>query len=372
MDLALGNLDLNAPAFVPSGDGHGSGGAAAAAAAAQRKKKHKSRKKSAAAQQQQQKKKKAEVKEVCRNFQAGRCHRGDNCPRRHCPRRHGGDTADREETARQGGSRSSSSSSNGNRGKSRSNSNRNNGNNNKSSSRSKKKNTESFNPEQYLAPPDIRVRFGPAARRYNKPYSVHDVVVAPDLFCDDGDFSVYDDLLSELKASGCGDSLFVSWHGDSHVIADDKKMRGAWKENSPTFTRVVDQMREYFKMDIKATRFNWYRDQEDWKPFHHDAAAIKPRFAKMQNITVAASFGQERDIGFEHAQTRTMISLPQPNGSMYAFGRDVNCEFRHGVIPVKGKNKGQQKARGPSGRISIIAWGWVDQECEDSRIRSSP
>jgi hypothetical protein len=101
MDLALGNLDLNAPAFVPSGDGHGSGGAAAAAAAAQRKKKHKSRKKSAAAQQQQQKKKKAEVKEVCRNFQAGRCHRGDNCPRRHLP----AETLPAETRRRHGGSR---------------------------------------------------------------------------------------------------------------------------------------------------------------------------------------------------------------------------------------------------------------------------
>ena len=152
-------------------------------------------------------------------------------------------------------------------------------------------------------PPDIRVRFGSPTRRYNKPYSVHDVVVTPNLFCKEDDYSVYDDLLSELKASGCN-SLFVSWHGDSHVIADDKKMRGSWKKNSPTFTRIVGQMREYFKMDIKATRFNWYRDQTDWKPFHHDAAAIKPKFAKMQNITVAASFGAEREIGFEHAKTR--------------------------------------------------------------------
>ena len=252
----------------------------------------------------------------------------------------------------------------------------------KKSKSKKKKNTESFNPEDYLVPPDIRVRFGPATRRYNKPYSVHDVVVAPDLFCASNDYSVYDDLLSELKASGC-DSLFVSWHGDSHVIADDKKMRGSWKKQSPTFTRIVDQMRDYFDMDIKATRFNWYRDQTDWKPWHHDAAAIKPRFAKTQNITVAASFGAEREIGFEHAKTRTMISVPQPNGSMYAFGRDVNIEFRHGVVPLEGKTKkggvntatpGSHQSASSSrpGRISIIAWGWVDQEFHDSRVRNSP
>ena len=37
---------------------------------------------------------------------------------------------------------------------------------------------------------------------------------------------------------------------------------------------VLDKLADYFKMDIKATRFNWYRDSNDWKPFHHDAAAL--------------------------------------------------------------------------------------------------
>ena len=36
----------------------------------------------------------------------------------------------------------------------------------------------------------------------------------------------------------------------------------------------------YFGMDIKATRFNWFRDCSEWKPFHHDAAAVKPDKAK--------------------------------------------------------------------------------------------
>ena len=29
-------------------------------------------------------------------------------------------------------------------------------------------------------------------------------------------------------------------------------------------------------MDVQATRLNWYRDSSEWKPFHHDAAAMKP------------------------------------------------------------------------------------------------
>ena len=57
----------------------------------------------------------------------------------------------------------------------------------------------------------------------------------------------------------------------------------------------------------KATRLNWYRDSNEWKPFHHDAAAVKPDKAKTQNFTVAVSFGMERDAAFEHAQTKTVI-----------------------------------------------------------------
>lgn len=48
------------------------------------------------------------------------------------------------------------------------------------------------------------------------------------------------------------------------------------------------------------------------------------------------------------------MSLPQPNGSCYAFGRDVNCEWKHGVLPLRAG-----EAR-PLGRVSIIAWGMVD------------
>ena len=68
----------------------------------------------------------------------------------------------------------------------------------------------------------------------------------------------------------------------------------------------------------------------DWKPFHHDAAAIKPWAAKKQNATVAASFGAEREVAFQHMRTGAVVSAPLPNGSMYAFGRDVNVEVRGG------------------------------------------
>merc|ERR1719187_1092198 len=117
----------------------------------------------------------------------------------------------------------------------------------------------------------------------------------------------------------------------THVIADDK---ANWKRNCPTFSMVIDKMAEYFNMDVKATRFNWYRDSSEWKPFHHDAAAVKPHMARTQNFTCAVSFGAERDAAFEHAETKTVVSMPQANGMVYTFGQDVNIRWRHGILQV--------------------------------------
>ena len=154
-------------------------------------------------------------------------------------------------------------------------------------------------------------------------HTTRDVIIVSDLFCSPSDLSLYTKLLGELQTSGVPEhQLWKLWHGDSHLIADDKRN---WKQLCPTFTYVVDRMRDYFDMDIKATRFNWYqpthtmtlsvfkpqylytsthylqsthyllryRNTAEWKPFHHDAAAMKPDKARTQNFTAAVSFGCE-------------------------------------------------------------------------------
>ena len=68
-------------------------------------------------------------------------------------------------------------------------------------------------------------------------------------------------------------------------------------------------MARYFDMDVQATRFNWYRDSSEWKPFHHDAAAMKEKFARTQNFTLAVSFGAEREAAFEHAKVRYLPTI---------------------------------------------------------------
>ena len=106
-------------------------------------------------------------------------------------------------------------------------------------------------------------------------------------------------------------------------------------------------------MDVKATRFNLFEDSNDWKPYHHDAAAIKPKYAKTQNFTAVVSFGLERDISIIHAKNDCKVNIPLMNGHTYCFGKDVNCEWQHGVPKLAKRPK-----KDTLGRISIVAWGW--------------
>ena len=212
--------------------------------------------------------------------------------------------------------------------------------------RKKKKNTETFEPSH--KPLDLRILVG-SGQFYNKPIFNNDVIIFPNFF---NSGNTYNDLLNETKHEDFN-RLWKLWHGDSHLIADDKI---GWKKHCPTFNRIIGDIRDYFRMDIKATRFNWYRSTEEWKPYHHDAAAIDPKKSETQNFTVGISFGIERDIAFEHARTKTTVTIPLEDGCLYAFAKNVNIDWRHGIPqlpPTQYRNEG---------RISIIAWGSVAME----------
>ena len=215
-----------------------------------------------------------------------------------------------------------------------------------------KKNTESFTPSH--EPSQMRILYCSEGTSYHRPILTRDVLLVSHLFCPLSDLSLYEKLHNELESSGLTEhQIWSSWHGDSHLIAND---RVEWKKHCPTFHFVLNKIRDFFNMDISATRLNWYRDSSEWKPFHHDAAAIKEEKAKQSNLTVAVSFGLEREAAFEHATTKTVISMPQPNGSVYVFARDINVVWRHGILQEPPKKRKEE------GRISVIAWGWVDQQ----------
>lgn len=199
----------------------------------------------------------------------------------------------------------------------------------------KQPNTETFKPS--LKEPDIRIRV-------NEPiYSGNEISIVKDLFWNK---DILTTLLSEIDPKN-----FVLWHGDSHLIADDSLK---WKNNSPTFNTIIEYLCNYFDMKPGSTRLNYYKNSSDWKPYHHDAAALKPDKAKTQNITVGVSFGLTREISFESADkdkfNRKTINFTLPDNTIYAFGNEVNIRFRHG-IPQLESNINQP-------RVSIIVWGY--------------
>ena len=216
--------------------------------------------------------------------------------------------------------------------------------------RRKVKNTECFNP--MVDPVDLRVVYDLGKDNLSISVTSRDVVIVPNLFSDFPVGDIYNRLVSEINECGIPENqLLKLWHGDTHLIADDHLK---WKSKSPTFNMVIERIKNYFKMDIKATRFNLYKDTNQWKPFHHDAAAVKKDKMNTQNFTVGVSFGVTREAAFEHSVKRTTVSIPQPDGCIYAFSKDTNIIWKHGIL--------QDTSIRNHGRISVIAWGWIDDQ----------
>lgn len=221
--------------------------------------------------------------------------------------------------------------------------------------RSAKKNTECFDP--MTKPVDLRITYdlGTKSDTFSTSLTTRDVLLVPNLFSDFKKGELYAKLVAEIESCGIPtERLLKMWHGNdkidgTHLIADDKTR---WKNNSPTFDLVIDRLKKFFNVSVKATRFNWYKDTSQWKPFHFDAAAVKPEIAAIQNFTVGISFGATRDAAFEHADSKTVVSIPQPDGCVYAFSKDTNIIWRHGIL--------QDRPVRDEGRISVIAWGWID------------
>ncbi len=229
---------------------------------------------------------------------------------------------------------------------------------NKSTKPKKIINTECVTPN--YSPPEMRVQFEYGKTKSELSIQSNDVIVVPDIFNSTADADIYDRLLKEVYATKFDkNKLIHEWHEGCHLIVDD---HFDWKKDCPTFNYVIDKIKKYFNMDIKATRFNIMEDLKDHKFFHYDGAAIKPDIAKIQNFTIGVSFGYTRDIAFQvanHKDCRNVISFPLPSGTTYGFAKDVNIDWRHGVPPIK---TNQNYVSEPTdGRISIVAWGWVKQ-----------
>jgi len=213
----------------------------------------------------------------------------------------------------------------------------------------KKKNTENFNPMTKPIDARIILDLGDKNVKMSSKLTERDILLVPNLFNDFKENEIYNLLKNELQKIP-NDQLFKLWHGDTHYIADDSKR---WKNEIPTFNLVINRIKQFFNMDVKATRLNLYQDTSQWKPFHFDAAAVKPDKADKQNFTIGVSFGICRDAAFERdTPDKTVISFPIKDGQIYAFSKQTNILWRHGIL--------QELPKIDSERISIICWGWVD------------
>jgi hypothetical protein len=169
----------------------------------------------------------------------------------------------------------------------------------------------------------MRVIVGPNRPVLNKQIKHDDVIIVPEFFCKEDDWSIYYKLIEEMRASQQEaknrNAEWVSWHEGAHLIS--KNPNGC-----PSFQAIQDKIAGYFGIAQKSvgTRFNWYTSSKDWKPFHHDSAAFNPERAKNQNITVGVSFGDTRELAFLNAKNQTKVYFPQTNGMLFSFGRDVN------------------------------------------------
>lgn len=183
-----------------------------------------------------------------------------------------------------------------------------------------------------------------------------------------------------------GGKILIPWHKSNHLIANDRYGNGKWKEECVLMNKIINDLCEGFNVMPNATRVNIYcRGSNglgsETKPFHHDRAAFTPGLT--QNITIAASFGATREIGFRFTKYKSEpsqvwknvpkgmgyvnLSLPCRNGSIYAFTRDINCKFQHAVIPEASHICGA--ANGDKDRISIIVWGTkMDLNIDDSTV----
>ena len=237
------------------------------------------------------------------------------------------------------------------------------------------RNTESFDPASTLVRPSLRIHVGQQTKTFHRVLKHDDVVIVPELFGSEDNWDTYYKLIEEMreiqskdKASEAGDSNknksnksadWVSWAEGAHLLTKNP-------EKSPTFNKIIDRLCEYFNIRKQSigTRFNWYRDSADWKPFHHDSAAFNPQRARTQNITVGASFGSLRELAFMHATEnvngdKTKIYFPQGNNGVFSFGRDANILWKHGINALAPE---QQDGKG---RISIILWGMAQDVVEE-------
>jgi hypothetical protein len=162
----------------------------------------------------------------------------------------------------------------------------------KATKRGNGRNTESFDPNSTLIRPDVRVLMGnPSHSKFQKTLKHDDVVVVPELFGPEDDWTLYYKLvdeLTQLQENQVQGSEFISWHEGSHLICKEPKQ-------SQTFQMILKRLCDYFDIDATSagTRFNWYKDSQDWKvskPFPSDTTTTLLETSLSHSVCFSSPF----------------------------------------------------------------------------------
>lgn len=153
----------------------------------------------------------------------------------------------------------------------------------------------------------------------------------PEWFCNDQDRSIYDRLRRELH------SYIAPFRGKSLGLAGTQ----AILEKCPVYKDIVTRLASHFQVEACYSIVNFYQDGSHGIGAHTDSLFFG------SNMTIGASFGDPRELIFEHKRTGQRFQFPQRNGDIFAFTDVANRAFRHSVPKTKDK---------VGGRLSVIVW----------------
>ena len=98
----------------------------------------------------------------------------------------------------------------------------------------------------------MRVIVGPNRETYGKPMKHDDIVVVPNFFCDKDDWTLYYQLIKEMREAQSQNekrSEWIGWHENCHLITKNPN-------GSKTFKKILEKTSKYFETDFlpEATR----------------------------------------------------------------------------------------------------------------------
>ena len=115
---------------------------------------------------------------------------------------------------------------------------------------------------------------------------------------------------------------------------------------SKAFSLLITYLLKLFDLTLVDCWVNLYRNGHDCKSWHHDNFHDRtPR----PNVTIGVSFGESRDLGFQHCTSKKEYRVHQEHGDVFAFDEPFNRTFKHSVPPAP---RGQAMGK----RMAVIVW----------------